>query len=74
MPAVSRKQRTVMAIAEHHPEKLYARNKGLANMSKEQLHDFATTSEKGLPKKMKKSVRGSEPFTPTEIQQGYRKL
>ena len=39
-----------MAIAEHHPEKLYAKNKGLKKMSKKQLHDFATTKEKGLPK------------------------
>jgi hypothetical protein len=29
MPAVSRNQRIAMAIAEHHPEKLKARNRGL---------------------------------------------
>jgi hypothetical protein len=49
MPAVSVAQRTAMAIAEHHPEKLYARNKGLKKMSHEQLHEFASTSEKNLP-------------------------
>lgn len=43
-----------MAIAEHAPEKLYARNKGLASMSHEQLHDFAATKRTGLPEKKKK--------------------
>jgi hypothetical protein len=55
MPAKSEKQRRAMAIAEHHPEKLYSRNKSLKSMSKSQLHDFASTKEKKLPKKVKKS-------------------
>jgi hypothetical protein len=38
-----------MAIAEHHPEELYKRNAGLKQMSDQQLHDFAATSERGLP-------------------------
>jgi len=49
MPATSRAQRVVMAIAEHHPDQLYERNKGLLKMSHSQLHDFAATSEKNLP-------------------------
>ena len=49
MPAVSEKQREAMAIAEHEPGKLYAKNKGLLRMSKSQLHDFAST--KGLSKR-----------------------
>ena len=49
MPAKSKAQREAMAIAEHHPEELYGRNKGLLKMSKGQLHDFAATKEKGLP-------------------------
>ena len=53
MPAVSRSQRIAMSIAEHHPEQLYARNKGLADMSHSQLHDFASTSEKHLPEHVK---------------------
>lgn len=53
MPAESKKQRRAMAIAEHEPSKLYARNKGLASMSHKQLHDFAKTKEKGLPSKVK---------------------
>ena len=48
MPAKSVAQRKAMAIAEHHPSQLYARNKGMAKMSKSQLHDFAATKEKGL--------------------------
>jgi hypothetical protein len=54
MPAKSKKQRKMMAIAEHHPEKLYKRNKDASKMSKKQLHDYAKTKEKGLPKKKKK--------------------
>jgi len=69
MPAKSKKQRRLMAIAEHHPEKLYSKNKGVAkSMSKSQLHDFAATKEKGLPKKKRtigkhrgsKKVKGYE--------------
>jgi len=54
MPAKSKAQRQAMAIAEHHPGKLYKRNRGLLKMSKEDLHDYASTKEKGLPKKKKK--------------------
>ena len=57
MPAKSKKQRRMMAIAEHHPEMLYKRNKGVAEMSKGQLHEFATTKEKNLPLKKKKKKR-----------------
>jgi len=49
MPARSKNQRIVAAIAEHEPEKLYARNKGMAKMKTKDLHDFASTSEKNLP-------------------------
>ena len=41
MPAVSEKQRKMMVIAEHEPEKLYARNRGALSMSKEDLSHFA---------------------------------
>jgi hypothetical protein len=41
-----------MAIAEHEPEKLYARNKGMLKMSRKQLHDFAATKRKGLPQSL----------------------
>ncbi len=49
MPAKSKAQQQVMAIAEHEPSKLYKKNKGLLKMSKGQLHDFASTSTKRLP-------------------------
>lgn len=48
MPATSPEQRSMMAIAEHAPEKLYKRNRKVLRMSHEQLHDFAAT--KGLGK------------------------
>jgi hypothetical protein len=51
VPALSIKQRRAMAIAEHHPEKLHKANRGLLDMTRRQLHDFAATPEKGLPKK-----------------------
>lgn len=46
-----------MAIAEHNPRKLYKRNRGLLGMSQGQLHDFASTKEKGLPYRKKRSER-----------------
>lgn len=49
MPAKSEAQRRLMAIAEHHPEKVFARNRGVLGMSKSKLHEFARTKEKGLP-------------------------
>jgi len=49
MPAKSKAQQQAMAIAEHEPGKLYARNKALLKMSGSQLHDFAATKRKGLP-------------------------
>lgn len=55
MPAESKAQRTAMAIAEHDPKKLYKKNRSLLRMTHQQLHDFAATPEKGLPKKKKKT-------------------
>lgn len=61
MPAPSKAMRQAAAIAEHHPEKLYARNRSLLHMMKSQLHDYAATPEKGLPRhvKSKKKKLGS---------------
>lgn len=39
----------MMAIAEHNPSKLFARNRGVLKMSHSQLHDFASGSMKGKP-------------------------
>jgi hypothetical protein len=57
MPAKSKKQRRAMAIAKHHPSKLYKKNRRLLKMSKKQLHEYASTKEKGLPKKKKKKSK-----------------
>lgn len=57
MPAQSKKQRKAIAIAEHHPEKLYKRNRGLLSMSKKQMHEFAATDEGGLPDKITKKQK-----------------
>jgi hypothetical protein len=47
MPAVSKAQRRAMSIAEHHPEESYYPS--MTKMTHKQLHDFASTKEKGLP-------------------------
>ena len=54
MPAVSKAQAVAARIALHHPNQLYARNRGLAQMSLKDLHHFAATKTKGLPRKVKK--------------------
>jgi len=48
MPAVSQAQRRYMGMAEHTPEMMRGKR---PDMSKAQLHDFASTPEKGLPKR-----------------------
>ena len=53
MPAVSQAQQKAMAIAEHEPDKLYAKNRGLLKMSHSQLHDFAATKRSALPARSK---------------------
>jgi hypothetical protein len=51
-----------MAIAEHAPEKLYARNRGLLRMSHQQLHDFAATKHTGLPHRIGPKPKKKEAF------------
>jgi hypothetical protein len=57
MPAKSKKQQAAMAIAEHHPEKLFDRNKGMKGMKKEQLREFASTPAKNLPRSAPKGKK-----------------
>jgi hypothetical protein len=57
MPATSKAMQEAMAIAEHNPSKLYKRNRGMLSMSHSQLHDFAATKRKGLPKRKGKKKR-----------------
>ena len=63
MPARSRAQRVAMAIAEHEPSKLYARNKSMLGMTQSQLHDFAATKEKKLPEHVSHSKSGGSHYT-----------
>jgi hypothetical protein len=51
MPAVSRAQQRLMALALHHPERVRAPNRGVTRMTLKQLHDFAATPRKGLPRR-----------------------
>jgi len=51
MPAVSKAQQTLMAIALHNPSKLKRKNQGVLKMSKEQLDEYASTQKKGFPKR-----------------------
>jgi hypothetical protein len=61
MPAKSQAQRRLMAAAEHGASFPMAR-KLRNSMSVGQLHDFAATSEKGLPSHVKAApVRKSSP-------------
>jgi hypothetical protein len=72
MPSVTEKQREAIAIAEHHPEQLYKKNRGILNMTHQQMHDFASTT--GLTKDQRKSTSGSPEFTDTEMKQGFRRI
>lgn len=58
MPALSVKQRRLMAIAEHDPDAVYGRNRGVLDMSRQQLHDFAATPERNLPEQSPKPYGG----------------
>ena len=50
-----------MAIALHAPQKLFAKDKGVANMGKKSLHDFAATKAKGLPEHVKHAPKQAPP-------------
>lgn len=52
MPAKSKAQQALMAIAEHNPNSLHGENRNVLKMSHKQLHDFASTSKKNLPNKV----------------------
>lgn len=51
MPAKSKAQRRYFGWLEHAPEAASQRKK--SGMTKSQMHDFASTSEKNLPEKKK---------------------
>jgi len=56
MPAKSKKQQQLMAIAEHNPSKVYSKNRGVLKMKKKALHEFASTKTKGLHKNILKAI------------------
>ena len=58
MPAVSQAQQRAFAIAEHAPEKLHVKNRGLLKLSHRQLHDFAATKRSSLPARAMSKRRG----------------
>jgi hypothetical protein len=49
-----------MAIAEHHPEMLHEKNKGMMEMKKEEMHKMASTKEEGLPMSRKSTQKRYE--------------
>ncbi|HOK45919.1 MAG TPA: hypothetical protein PLP04_19715 [Bryobacteraceae bacterium] len=51
MPSKSKVQQAAAAIALHHPDKLYSRNRSLKNMSKRALREYAETPTRDLPKR-----------------------
>ena len=57
MPAKSRAQQKLFGLAEHHPEKLYARNRGVGMLGHQTLHEFAATPTKDLPEKKEGVLR-----------------
>jgi hypothetical protein len=53
MPAVSKAQRRFFWWLEHDPE---AEKRAGVKMTRQQMHDFATTPEKGLPEKKRSGI------------------
>ena len=50
MPALSEKQRRMMAVAYNQPQKLFKKNRRVLKMSRTQLHDFTLkTMGSGYP-------------------------
>lgn len=58
MPAESKAQRRFFGWAEHNPAEAKAAGK-MPDMTKQQMHDFASTSEKGLPERKKPLLGGA---------------
>ena len=52
MPAKTEKQRRLMMLALHQPEKVRSGNRGVLQMSREQLKDFSL-AKTGNPSKKK---------------------
>lgn len=72
MPAESMAQAMAARIAKHAPGKLYARNRGMLDMSKADLHKYAKTKSKGMPYKRGLDLR-SNPSEVSKYVKGRRK-
>jgi hypothetical protein len=59
MPAVSKKQRRFFGWAMHNPKAAKREGKYPKGMSKSQMREFASTKEKGLPRKKRGKKRSS---------------
>lgn len=57
MPSVSQAQRKFFGWAEHNPAEAKTEGVYPEGMTHEQMHDFATTKDKGLPEHVKKPAR-----------------
>lgn len=54
MPAKSKAQQKLFAIAEHDPSKVSKKNRAILKLKKSTLREFAKTKTKGLPKRIKR--------------------
>jgi hypothetical protein len=50
-----------MGMAEHNPSAVSDENKGVLKMSHQQLHDFASTPEAGLPERKSHAPKRKRP-------------
>lgn len=57
MPAKSKSQQRLMAMALHNPDAISEENRGVLSMSDEDKEHFARTPRKGLPRHVRKSGR-----------------
>ncbi len=61
MPSTSVAQRRFFGWAEHHPEEAKREGKYPKGMTTDQMSDFASTPEKGLPRRKTYAAEGTAP-------------
>ena len=49
MPAESKAQHRLIGLAMHNPGKVSRKNRGILSMSRDDMEDYASTKEKGMP-------------------------
>ena len=60
MPAQSKSQQRLFAMAEHNPGSLYKKDASLGKLSHQTLHDFAATKREDLPERKKGKLYGGD--------------